>query len=195
MPSITDDPYSMRSQMDDTTSSTITEEIMVTSTTSEHVSMNPDGEQSALKQVDGLVPMETEAERDKLEEEATTIEPVEPATQKPPTIFEEMFIDTLTKEQNKDEFETNFTHPTIEESFETLITLCGRFRNHFRFFCRSSLRSPENELRCKGYLQDCGQFIKPRNPLSVIAEKYQTNILRGGYYDNRQKNKEVSPFV
>uniref|UniRef100_A0A0N4ZDI3 AcidPPc domain-containing protein n=1 Tax=Parastrongyloides trichosuri TaxID=131310 RepID=A0A0N4ZDI3_PARTI len=121
----------------------------------------------------------------------------EPDEKESPTIFEELFIDTLTQRLNKQKkkfFNTNFENLPVEESFETLSRLCYRFLQHYRYFCVNQIITPQNEMRCRGYRQDCSQFFRPKTPLERITEKYQSNI-RLGYYKLNDMQKSMSPFI
>uniref|UniRef100_A0A0N5CDQ3 Uncharacterized protein n=1 Tax=Strongyloides papillosus TaxID=174720 RepID=A0A0N5CDQ3_STREA len=115
----------------------------------------------------------------------------------PPTIFEELFIDTLTKSLDKRKkkfFNSNFGDIPVEESFETLGRLCYRFLQHYHFFCVQQPITTQNEMRCRGYQQDCSQFFRPKSPLEAVSEKLQSNI-RLGYYKLHDMQKTMSPFI
>ncbi|CEF71494.1 Hypothetical protein SRAE_X000081900 [Strongyloides ratti] len=114
-----------------------------------------------------------------------------------PTIFEELFIDTLTKNLNKKKekfFDSNFGDVSIEESFQTLGRLCHKFLQHYRYFCVEQPITIQNEMRCRGYQQDCSHFFRPKSPLQRITEKLQSNI-RLGYYKLYDVQKTMSPFI
>uniref|UniRef100_A0A0K0FF68 Uncharacterized protein n=1 Tax=Strongyloides venezuelensis TaxID=75913 RepID=A0A0K0FF68_STRVS len=117
--------------------------------------------------------------------------------EEPPTIFEELFIDTLTKSLDKRKkkfFNSNFGDIPVEESFETLGRLCYRFLQHYYFFCVQQPITSQNEMRCRGYQQDCSQFFRPKSPLEAVSEKLQSNI-RLGYYKLHDMQKTMSPFI
>lgn len=95
-----------------------------------------------------------------------------------PTIMEELFIDYLTG--STQQTPTPIVHDSLAQiSTRQLLLLCRRFLPFARKHCRREFTLIEYVEPCRGYFQDCKNYIPRRNPVHDLSRAYQQNVLYG----------------